>query len=59
MTSLDDLLHRRPVDTENVQRHRDRMLAECYAQMAEDMRSTRVARRSRAVRVRRGNVDAE
>lgn len=30
-----------------------------YAQMAEDMRSTRAARRARAVRVRRGNIDAE
>lgn len=28
MTSLDDLLARRPVDAENVQRHRDRMLAD-------------------------------
>lgn len=34
------------------------MLDATYAQMAEDMRSTRAARRARAVRVRRGNIDA-
>ena len=59
MTSLEDILTHRPVNAENVRLHKERMLAEVYAQMAEDMRPTRTARRARAVRVRRGNIDAE
>lgn len=34
-------------------------LEAAYAQMGEDMRSSSSARRARAVRVRRGNIDAE
>ena len=46
------------MDNEDAQALKRWMTDAAYAQMAEDMRSTRAARRARAVRVRRGNIDA-